>query len=65
VGLQQSSDRCGVGQFPPAIDETVTAARAAVTAAEQTRVAECEKRGPRCREREKEEEGKRDSLALV
>jgi len=34
----------------------VTAARAAVTAAEQARVAECEKRGPRRREREKEEE---------
>ena len=43
----------------------MTAARAAVTAAEQARVAECEKRGPRCREREKEEEGKRDSLAAV
>ncbi len=52
-------------QFPPATAETVTAARAAVTAAEQARVAECEKRGPRCREREKEEEGKRDSLAAV
>ena len=58
-------ERTALGQFPPATDETVTAARAAVTAAEQARVAECEKRGPRCREREKEEEGKRDSLAVV
>ena len=58
-------ERTALGQFPPATDETVTAARAAVTAAEQARVAECEKRGPRCREREKEEEGKRDSLAAV
>jgi hypothetical protein len=58
-------ERTALGQFPPAIDETVTAARAAVTAAEQARVAECERRGPRCREREKEEEGKRDSLAAV
>ena len=58
-------ERTALGQFPPATDETVTAARAAVTAAEQARVAECEKRGSRCREREKEEEGKRDSLALV
>ena len=58
-------ERTALGQFTPATDETVTTARAAVTAAEQARVAECEKRGPRCREREKEEEGRRDSLAAV
>ena len=58
-------ERTALGQFPPATDETVTAARAAVTAAEQVRIAQCEKRGPRCREREKEEESKRESLAVV
>jgi hypothetical protein len=58
-------ERDALGQFPPATDETVTAARAAVTAAEQVRIAECEKRGPRCREREKEEEVKRDNLAVA
>ena len=58
-------ERVALGQFPPATDEAVAAAREAVGAAERARVAECEKRGPRCRDREKEEEGKRESLVAV
>jgi len=58
-------ERVALGQFPPATDEAVTAAREAVGAAERASVAECEKRGPRCRDREKEEEGKRESLAAM
>jgi hypothetical protein len=48
--------------FTPATEEAVNAARAAVVVAEQVRAAECEKRGPKCRERETEEHAKRDSL---
>jgi len=58
-------ERAALGTFTPATEEAVTAAREAVGAAERARVAECEKRGPRCRDREKEEEGKRESLAVA
>jgi hypothetical protein len=43
----------------------VKAARAAVEVAEQVRAAECEKRGPKCRDRETDEQAKRDSLIAV
>jgi hypothetical protein len=43
----------------------VKAAREAVAVAERVRAAECEKRGPKCRERETEEQTKRDALATA
>jgi hypothetical protein len=51
--------------FTPTTDEAVKTARDAVTTAEQIRIAECDKRGPKCRERENEELVKRDALAVV
>ena len=56
--------------FVPATDEAVKVARDAVTAAERTRLAECgngdpKQRGPKCRDRETEEQTKRDALATV
>jgi hypothetical protein len=49
--------------FTPATAEDVKVAREAITAAEGIRQAECDKRGPRCRDRETEEQAKRDALA--
>lgn len=56
--------------FMPATDEAVKVARDAVATAERTRLAECgngdpKQRGPKCRERETEEQAKRDALATV
>ena len=56
--------------FTPATDDVVKAAREAVSTAERIRVAECgngdpKQRGPKCRERETEEQVKRDALAGV
>src|SRR5215510_12936075 len=45
-------ERANLAAFTPATDEDVKAAREAVALAERVRVAECEKRGPKCRERE-------------
>jgi hypothetical protein len=56
--------------FMPTTDDAVKAARDAVATAERIRLAECEngdpkQRGPNCRQRETEEQGKRDGLASV
>jgi hypothetical protein len=51
--------------FVPATDESVQAARDAVTSAENIRKAECEDRGSRCRQREADEQTKREALATV
>jgi hypothetical protein len=51
-------ERATFASFTPATDEDVNAAREAVALADQVRVAECEKRGPKCRERETEEQTK-------
>jgi len=56
--------------FTPSTDEAVKAAHEAVITAERIRVAECgngdpRQRGPNCRQRETEEQGKRDALASV
>jgi hypothetical protein len=56
--------------FTPTTDDAVKAARDAVTTAERIRLAECgngdpKQRGPNCRQRETEEQGKRDGLASV
>jgi hypothetical protein len=51
--------------FTPTTDEVVKVASDAVTTAEQFRIAECERRGPKCRERESEEQAKHDALAAV
>lgn len=45
--------------------EAVSAADAAVKAAERARAAECDKRGPFCRQRETDEQSKRDALAAL
>jgi hypothetical protein len=54
-------------RFVPATEETVAAARDAVTAAEHIRIAECgngdpKQRGPNCRQRETEEQARREAL---
>src|SRR5215831_10222171 len=56
--------------FTPTADDAVKAAREAVITAERIRVAECgngdpRQRGPNCRQRETEEQGKRDALASI
>lgn len=51
--------------FTPTTEEEARAAHEAVATAERIRVAECAQRGPWCREREGEEQGKRDALAMV
>jgi hypothetical protein len=51
--------------FTPASEESVAAAREAVTAAERTRKAECSQRGKSCRLRESEESMARQRLADV
>ena len=56
--------------FTPATEDIAKAAQEAVNTAERIRLAECgngdpKQRGPRCRERETEEQGKRDRLAKV
>jgi hypothetical protein len=56
--------------FTPTTDDAVKAARAAVVTAERIRLAECgngdpKQRGPNCRQRETEDQGKRDALASV
>jgi hypothetical protein len=48
------AERAGM-RFIPATAELVSAARDAVAAAERTRAAECNKRGPNCRQREADE----------
>jgi hypothetical protein len=58
-------EQAALGALTPATAEAVNAARAAVAVAEQVRIAECDKRGPKCRERETEEQVKRDSLVAV
>jgi hypothetical protein len=63
------SERAGM-VFVPATEESVQAAREAVTSAEAIRLRECgngdpRQRGPRCRERETEEQAKRDALATA
>jgi hypothetical protein len=63
--LQRVESERGRLEFKPAADEDVQAARDAVLAAERIRAAECDKRGPRCRERETEEQGKRDALTVA
>jgi hypothetical protein len=60
-----TKERGALAAFTPATDEDVAAAREAVAAAERVRVAECDKRGTRCRERETEEQVKRESLSTV
>jgi hypothetical protein len=56
--------------FTPTSDDAVKAARDAVGTAEHIRLAECgygnpKQRGPNCRQRETEEQGKRDGLASL
>jgi hypothetical protein len=56
--------------FTPTTDDAVKAARDAVATSERIRLAECgngdpKQRGPNCRQRETEEQGKRDGLASV
>jgi len=60
-----TKERAGLATFTPATDEDVKAAREAVAVAERVRAAECERRGPKCRERETEEQTKRDALATA
>jgi hypothetical protein len=57
-------------RFQPATEETVTAPRDAVAAAERIRTAECgngdpKQRGPNCRHRETEEQARREALTLA
>ncbi len=58
-------ERAGLPAFVPADEAGVRVAHAAVTAAERVTKAECERRGPNCRQRETEEQAKRDALAAV
>ena len=58
-----TTERENLPKFVVTSAEAVRAAQAAVAAAERTRAAECEKRGPNCRTRETEEQTKRDALA--
>ena len=58
-------DREALPAFTPATADDVQAAREAVAATERGSAAECEKRGPRCREREATERAARDALAVV
>jgi hypothetical protein len=51
--------------FTPATQDAVRAARDAVQAAEKITAAECERRGPRCRERENEEATARSALTAT
>src|SRR5215468_394957 len=56
--------------YTPTTDDAVSAAREAVITAERIRVSECgngdpRQRGPNCRQRETEEQGKRDALASI
>ncbi len=60
-----TEDRGRLPAFVPADGDTVRVARAAVAAAERAREAECDKRGPKCRDRETDEASKRDALATV
>src|SRR5215475_11270735 len=58
----------GALKFTPTTDDAVKAARDTAATAERIRVAECgngdpRQRGPNCRQRETEEQGKRDALA--
>jgi hypothetical protein len=59
------AERASLPLFTPADEDSVRAFEAAVMAAERARAAECDKRGPRCRERETEEAAKRDALAAT
>jgi hypothetical protein len=45
-------EQAALAAFSPATEEAVKAARATVEVAEQVRVAECEKRGPKYRDRD-------------
>ncbi len=60
-----ADERANLPAFTPADPEAVRTAQAAVAAAQRVQQAECEKRGPKCRERETEEQAKRDALAAV
>jgi hypothetical protein len=59
---QVRAQRQALPAFVPTTAEGVTAAREAVAAAERARSAECDKRGPRCRERETDELVRRGEL---
>jgi hypothetical protein len=63
--LARLTSERGAMVFTPASEASVEAARAAVTAAEQVRIAECDQRGPHCRQRETEEADKRGALAAA
>jgi len=60
-----TAERDAMPRFTVTTAAAVSAAREAVASAERIRAAECDKRGPKCRERESEEQGKRDALAGV
>jgi hypothetical protein len=60
-----SAERAALPAFVPADEAGVRVAQAAVAAAERVTKAECERRGPNCRQRETEEQAKRDALAAV
>jgi hypothetical protein len=59
------AERKALPAFVPATADDVTAARAAVKAAEDSRKAECEARGKHCRAREETEQQKHAALATT
>ena len=54
-----------LGKFTPADTEAVAAAKTALATAKQTREAECDKRGPNCRQRELDEQAAATALRDV
>jgi hypothetical protein len=59
------AERKALPAFTPATAETVAAAKRAADTATKNREAECDKRGPNCRQREIDEQGAADKLATA
>jgi hypothetical protein len=60
-----AAERKALPAFTPATAETVAAARRAADTATKNREAECDKRGPNCRQRELDEQTAADKLATA
>jgi hypothetical protein len=54
-----------LGKFTPADEEAVKAAKRAADASTSNKIAECDKRGPNCRQRELDEAAAATNLAIV